>query len=93
LAIARTEAVVADFAMEIGALKLQRPEHALKYLLAPARIAGRVAAPATSLTGFGIGMIGIDSLFDGATGQMECLTANCTLQSLQIQIAKALPAE
>jgi hypothetical protein len=82
-----------DFAMEIGALKFQRPEHALKRLFAPARIASHLAALATSLAGTGIGTIGIDSLFDGATGQMERLAANRTFQSFQIQVAEALPAE
>ena len=82
-----------SFAMEIGPLQLQRPQHALKRLLAPARITGHLTALAKWLDPCGVGVIGIDSLLDGTTGKMERLATNCAFQTFQIQIAKALTAE
>jgi len=93
LPVARAEAVAAGRAVKIGVLQLERPEHTLKRLCAPSGVTGHLSARTTSLTGIGIGVIGIEALLYRSAGRMERLLADRRFQRLQVEVLQALPGQ
>ena len=79
--------------MVVGALQRERSQHALPNFRAPASITCALPAIAGLVSLSPVGMVSVQTLFDGAGGEAEHLTAHCGLQRFQVQSIKTLSPE
>jgi hypothetical protein len=79
--------------MVIGAFEIQRPQDTLKDFATPASIACHLAAIADPVRLFPIGVIRVETLFDGMGGETKHLPPHCRFQCFQIEPFQTLAPE
>ena len=76
--------------MIVGALQMQGAQGAVKAFRAASGVASFTSTTARQTRPGVIGGVGIESLFDGARGQMQSLLAHRHFQRLQVQLVDRL---
>jgi len=93
LPIARAEAVTARRAMIVGALQLERTENALHLLATASDQARFLPTPTTSSRASLIAGVGVETLLDRGSRQLQDLLPHRQLQRFQIQVCHRLTTE
>ena len=76
--------------MIVCALQMERAQHAVKAFAATPGVASLTPTTAGQARPVIIGCVGIESLFDGAGGQLQSLVAHGHFQRLQVQFVDGL---
>lgn len=91
--IARIESLAAGSTVIISTYQRQPPENAVKDFLAPAGKPCCLAAFALAVRLTAIGMVGVQTLFDGTSGEAEHLPAHGRFERFQIDLFQSLTSE